>query len=174
MDNEINLNAFEEKKIAFQKGDKEHRKQIQTRLRTELRKGQRIFKEKIEKQFGTGRIRDAWKGLKTLTGERTGLKTLTGETKRNSDNYQMNVGEQRKFANDLNRFYCRFEIDDLDCEVNRVRVLSQLEEEVRAGKSEDFQIDAKTVESVFKGINSTKAMGADNISGRLLKTCASE
>ena len=28
-----------EKKIAFQKGDKEHRKQIQTRLRTELRKG---------------------------------------------------------------------------------------------------------------------------------------
>ena len=151
-----------EKKFAFQKGDKEHRKQIQTRLRTELRKGQRIFKEKIEKQFGTGRRKDAWEGLKTLTGE----------TKRNSDNYQMNVDEQRKFANDLNRFYCRFERDDLDGEVNRV--LSQLEEGVRAGKSEDFQIDAKTVESVFKGINSAKAIGPDNISGRLLKTCASE
>ena len=54
------------------------------------------------------------------------------------------------------------------------RVLSQLEEGVRSGKREDFQIDAKTVESVFKGINSTKAMGPDNISGRLLKTCASE
>ena len=84
----------------------------------------------------------------------------------------MNEEEQRKFANDLNRFYCRFERDDLDGEVNRV--LSQLEEGVRAGKSEDFQIDAKTVESVFKGINSTMAMGPDNISGRLLKTCASE
>ena len=142
----------------FQKGDKEHRKQIQPRLTTELRKGQRIFKEKIEKQFGAGRMRDAWEGLKTLTGE----------TKRNSDNYQMNVGEQRKFANDLNRFYCRFERDDLDGEVNRV--LSQLEEGVRAGKSEDFQIDAKTVESVFKGINNTKAMGPDKIRGRLLKT----
>ena len=42
------------------------------------------------------------------------------------------------------------------------------------GKSEDFQIDAKTVESVFKRINRTKAMDPDNISGRLLKTCASE
>ena len=31
------------KKIAFQTGDKEHRKQIQTRLRAELRKGQRTF-----------------------------------------------------------------------------------------------------------------------------------
>ena len=127
-----------------------------------MRKGQRIFKEKIEKQFGTGRIRDAWEGLKTLTGE----------MKRNSDNYQMNVEEQRNFANDLNCLCCRFERDDLDGEVNRV--LSQLEEGVRAGKSEDFQIDAKTVESIFKGINSSKVMGPDNISGRLLKTCASE
>ena len=66
-----------EKKIAFQKGDKEHRKQIQTRLRAELRKGQRTFKEKIGKQFGTGRMREAWEGLKTLTGE----------TKKNSDKY---------------------------------------------------------------------------------------
>ena len=32
-----------EKQIEFQIGDKEHRKQIQTRLRTELRKGQRFF-----------------------------------------------------------------------------------------------------------------------------------
>ena len=42
------------------------------------------------------------------------------------------------------------------------------------GKSEDFEMDAKTVESVVKRINSTKAMGPDNISGRLLKICASE
>ena len=84
----------------------------------------------------------------------------------------MNVDEQRKFANDLNHFYYRFKSGDLDGEVNRV--LSQLGEGVRAGKSEDFQTDAKTVELVFKGIDSTKAMGPDNISGRLLRTCASE
>ena len=124
--------------MRFRKGIRNIENRSKLELRTELRKGQRIFKEKIEKQFGTGRMKDAWEGLKTLTGE----------TKRNSDNYQMNVEEQRKFANDLNLFYCRFARDDLEGEVNRV--LSQLGEGVRAGKSEDFQTDAKSVESVFK------------------------
>ena len=50
----------------------------------------------------------------------------------------------------------------------------QIEEGIREGKSEDFEIDAKTVESVFKRINIPKAMGPDYTSGRLLKTCASE
>ena len=116
-----------EKEITFQKGDKELRKRIQTRLRAELRKGQKIFKDKKEKQFGAGIMRDAWEVLKTLTGE----------TKRKSDNNQMNVEEQRNCSSDLNRFYCRGELS---------RVMSQKEEGVKAGKSEDFEIDAKTVE----------------------------
>ena len=69
-----------------------------------------------------------------------GLK-LTGETKRKSDNYHVNVEEQRNFLTDHNRFYCRFERDDLDGELNRV--MWQTEEGVRAGKSEDFEIDEK-------------------------------
>ena len=103
-------------------------------------------------------MRDAWEGLKTLTDE----------TKSNLDNYQMNIEEQRNFSNDFSRLYCCFERDDLDGEVNRV--LSQLEEGVRAGKSEDFQIDAKTVESVFKGTNSIKA----NWPGQYLWTTAKD
>ena len=47
----------------------------------------------------------------------------------------MNVEEQRNFSKNLNGFYCRFERDNLDGEVNRV--MSQIEEGVRAGKSED-------------------------------------
>ena len=61
-----------EKKIAFRTGDREHRKRIQTRLRAELRKGQRTFKDKIEKQFGTGSMKDVLEGLKTVTGETKG------------------------------------------------------------------------------------------------------
>ena len=66
------------------------------------------------------RSRDVWERLKTLTDE----------TKGNSDNYHMNVEEQRNFSNDLNCVYCRFERDDLDGELNRV--MSQTEEGVRA------------------------------------------
>ena len=68
-----------EQKITFQTGERENRKRIQTGLRVELRRGQRTVKDKIEIQFGTGRMRY----------ECEGLKTLTGETKRNSDDYHM-------------------------------------------------------------------------------------
>ena len=53
---------------------------------------------------------------------------------------------RENFSNDLNRFYCRCERDDVGGELNRV--MSQTEEGVRAGKSEDFEIDEK-MESQF-------------------------
>ena len=126
-----------EKKIVFQTGDRLHRKRMQSRLRTELRKGQRTFKDKMGKQFGAG----------GMTAALEGLKTLTGETIRNSDNFHLNVEEQRNCSSDLNRFYCRFERDHLDGKLNRV--MSQIEERVRTGKSEDFEIDAKNCRVSF-------------------------
>ena len=48
---------------------------------------------------------------------REGLTILTGETKRNQDDYLMNAEEQREFSNGPNRFYCRFERDDLNGEL---------------------------------------------------------
>ena len=100
--------ACTRRKIAFQTVDREYRKRIQSRLRAGLRTGQRTFKDKLEKHFGIGRMRDAWEGLKTPSGE----------IKRNSDNYLMTVEERRSFSNDLNHFYCHFERDDLDGELN--------------------------------------------------------
>ena len=37
---------------------------------------------------------------------------------------------------------------------------------------EDFEIDAKIVEGIFLKRNTRKAIGPDNICGRLLKSCA--
>ena len=62
-----NLN---EKKIAFQTGDRAERKRVQAKLTRELREGKREYRAKIEKQFQTGNMADAWVGLKTLTGEK--------------------------------------------------------------------------------------------------------
>ena len=36
------------------------------------------------------------------------------------------------------------------------------------------EIDGKVVESLFRKLKTKKALGADRISGRLLKTCASQ
>ena len=37
----------------------------------ELREGKRVYRAKIEKQFQTGNMADAWDGLKTQTRKRT-------------------------------------------------------------------------------------------------------
>ena len=60
--------TLNEKRIAFQSGDRAERKRVQAKLTRELREGKRVFWAKIEKQFQTGNMADAWDGLKTLTG----------------------------------------------------------------------------------------------------------
>ena len=39
---------------------------------------------------------------------------------------------------------------------------------------EDFEIDAKIVEGIFLKHNTSKAIGPDNMCGRLLKSCVSQ
>ena len=65
--------TLNEKKIAFQTGDRAERKRVQAKLTRELREGKREYRAKIEKQFQTGNMADAWDGLKTLTGEKKNL-----------------------------------------------------------------------------------------------------
>ena len=62
--------TLNEKKIAFQTGDRAERKRVQAKLMRELREGKKEYKAKIEKHFQMGNMADAWDGLKTLTGEK--------------------------------------------------------------------------------------------------------
>ena len=95
--------TLNEKKIAFQTGDRAERKRVQAKLTRELREGKREYRAKIEKQFQTGNMADAWDGLKTLKGEKKDM----------SSGSHMTTEEQVKFSNELNDFYCRFERDGL-------------------------------------------------------------
>jgi hypothetical protein len=56
--------TINEKKIAFQSGNKEERKKVQKKLREEIKKAKLEYKEKVEQQFQSGSMRDACKGLK--------------------------------------------------------------------------------------------------------------
>ena len=102
--------TLNEKKIAFQTGDRAERKRVQAKLTRELREGKREYRAKVEKQFQTGNMADAWDGLKTLTGEK----------KNKSRGSHMTTEQQVKFSNELNDFYCRFERDDLGEDINSV------------------------------------------------------
>ena len=87
--------TLNEKKIAFQTGDRAERKRVQANLTRELREGKREYSVKIENQFQTGNTADAWDGLKTLTREK----------KNKSSGSHMTAEEQVKFSNELNDFY---------------------------------------------------------------------
>ena len=56
-----------EKKIAFQ--SKQDCTVVQKRLKKQISDAKRAYKEKVETQFQSGSIANAWKGLKQLTGQ---------------------------------------------------------------------------------------------------------
>ena len=136
---------------------------MQAKLTRELREGKREFWAKIEKQFQTGNMADAWDGLKTHTSEKKNM----------SSGSHMTAEEQVKFSNELNDFYCRFERDDLGEDINSV-VLELKEKISECEEGKDFEINANVVESLFTKLNVKKAAGPDSISGKLLKVCASQ
>ena len=155
--------ALNEKKIAFQTGDRAERRRVQAKLTRELREGKREYRAKVEKQFQTLNMADAWDGLKTLTGEK----------KNKSRGSHMTTEQEVKFSNELNDFYCRFERDDLGEDINSV-VLELKEKISECEEGKDFEINASVVESLFTKLNVKKAAGPDSISGKLLKVCASQ
>jgi hypothetical protein len=157
--------TINEKKVAFQSGNKEERKKVQRKLREEIKKAKLEYKDKVEQQFQSGSMRDAWQGLKNLTGQNRPHSTATG----------LPEEDRRTFANSLNEFYCRFERTDMTDKLSSVISDLKSKEEVEDGSADvDFEIDGSTVEDLFKRLNTRKAVGPDHIGGKLLRFCSAQ
>ena len=152
--------TLNEKKLAFQIGDKDERRRVQAKLRKEILEAKKQYKDKIESQFQHGNIADAWKGLKTLSGQAKQKPRCT-----------LPLDEQQKMAQDLNSFYCRFERDDVEIVLDDT--ILHLRESV-ADDDDDFEIEGDVVCSMFKKLNVRKAAGPDGLGGRTLKWCAAQ
>ena len=101
--------AINEKNRTFKSGDKEGGKKAQKELRDQIRDSYLGYRKKVEKKFEEGNMKDAYKGLKLLTGQ--------NKPKQNSN---LNDEEKLEHANNLNNFYCRFERSDLNDELEAV------------------------------------------------------
>lgn len=161
--------TLNKKKIAFQTGNKTDRKSVQKVLVKEIKEQRKVYKEKVESQFQQGNMADAW----------TGLKALTGQTKASNSATVVALDEQKEFSEKLNEFYCRFERDDLKDELQKVigNLYEQLHNDCSDVSSETenyMKIEAQEVETLFRKLKTKKAVGPDNISGRILKSCASQ
>ena len=83
-------------------------------------------------------MKDAWDGLRTLTGE----------AKKKERSCQMYTNDQTDFSNKLNDFYCRFERNDLGEAVEEVvkELYKRFEDK---GGEIDFEIHRNSVKSLF-------------------------
>ena len=85
-----------EKKRAFCAGDLRKVKEIQKDIFLQTAKCKAEYKAKIERQFSTGSLRNAWQGLKSIIGC-------------NKRQQCIDVPDNLAFANDLNIFYTMFD-----------------------------------------------------------------
>ena len=106
----------------------------------------------IEKQFKSNNSRAAWDGLKTITGY------FKKSVKFPSDNLA-------KLANELNKFYCRFDVSNRDA-IPLIPCDSVMDVPCEITKEE--------VARALRKINVRKACGPDGLSPRLLNVCRLE
>lgn len=113
------------------------------------------YKDKVEAMFKGNKMKEAWKGLKVLTGQEKSSKECA----------LLNEGA----ADRLNSFYARFDNHDFSNEHSNIthRLLNLAKDQ------EPIVILDEEVISVFNKINVRKACGPDKISSLILKKCLS-
>ena len=110
------------------------------------------YKNKVERNLSVGNAKDAWKGLNTMMGRNQQQKPLTS-------------ADPSALANDLNRFYARFDTQDFSDECN---ILCE------SLISCPVTVDEWDVVKCLSRINPRKAPGPDGLKGRVLKVCAEQ
>ncbi|XDV25563.1 hypothetical protein PO909_029463 [Leuciscus waleckii] len=146
--------ALHRKRRAFEQGDRLKMKAIQKEIRQITNDCKQKYKRQIEVKMRGNNLKHAWQGMYTMIGKE--------EKKRHIDTN----GDDQAFANELNGFYARFETSDFLLERDAIR------QQLQYGTPPT--ITADEVRRVFNKIDSKKAPGPDQISGRVLQICSEQ
>ena len=107
---------------------------------------------KVEEKHKVGNAKDAWRGLNTMMGSKINQQTVKTD-------------DPCDFANELNRYYARFDVSDFSSEHDNV---------CRSLVPSLVCVEEGDVISCFPGLNPSKAPGPDGLKGRVLKVCAQQ
>lgn len=146
--------ALHRKRRAFEQGDRLKMKAIQKEIRQITNDCKQKYKRQIEVKMRGNNLKHAWQGMYTMIGKE--------EKKR----HIVTNGDDQAFANELNGFYARFETSDFLLERDAIR------QQLQYGTPPT--ITAEDVRRVFNKIDSKKAPGPDQISGRVLQMCSEQ
>ena len=136
------------KQHAFRTGDRISLKIAQAELKACVRKCKEDYKNKIQAQFKQNNTKQAMHSVKSIIGC-------------NKSKKRCSASNSTEFATDLNTFYCRFDCNDFEVEMNCANLLPE----------HTFEILRDDVASVFKNVKVNKAAGPDKITGKVIKTC---
>ena len=131
--------------------NKEKLRDVNKRLKTKIDECKRNYSEKIESLFKNNDAKNAWKGLKEITGYKK--KSCLPE-----------VENDQTFSEELNSFYARFDTQDFKNECDEL--LKTLDKDNR------IIFDEKEVCTALNKIDTKKASGPDKICGKVIKSCS--
>ena len=141
------------KKVAIASKDKQRIKAAHNVLTSKIKSAKIRYKDKIEGLFESNDARNAWKGLKILSG----FGFRSGKLP--------DVTDDSAYANELNSFYARFDVQNFDKErESLVSALKQI-------PAERVIIDENEVCKTLSKINTGKSPGPDKLGGKVLKEC---
>ena len=147
-----------QKRKAYRNQDEHTRRELQREIKRQVYLDKHNYKLKLEASLTSSNSREAWQGVKKMTS--------IPHKGRGKPSLPLNGSEGIEMANQLNAFFCRFESLEPADEVFTVNPLPPPPSNI---KIEEFQ-----VRQLFRGCNTRKSPGPDNISGNVLKNCADQ
>ena len=130
-------------------------KTVQKELNEVIRDAKAVYKNKVEKLFSSKNTKDAWKGLKCLSGY------INKQCLPDPENVNT-------YVNELNSFYARF--DDMDFQQECNNILNM----INKGAHERTVISINDVLQALNRAKPGKASGPDKVSARVIKSCRGE
>ncbi|KAL0202084.1 hypothetical protein M9458_000102, partial [Cirrhinus mrigala] len=144
------------KEDAYRNGDRVLYNQARNTLNKEIRAAKKNYAKRLEDQFSSNDSVSVWKGLKAITNY-----------KKPSPSTEVN----QRLAEDLNEFYCRFEIPHTRSDHLFPQPLTP---PVTPPPPPALQISEDEVRQVFRKNKRRKAPGPDGVTPACLKTCADQ
>ena len=143
-----------QKHHAFNNGD--DTKEFQRAIKRETKRCKYLYGKKLEEKFHCNDSKAAWKVMSSITGHKQ--KRIK------------NVNVNKEFVNELNDFYCRF--DESDFKAEHLSLCAMLTDKCNITNTIIFSVDDVT--KLFSNVKVNKACGPDNLSNKVIRSCAAQ
>ena len=121
-------------------------------MKTKISEAKEVYRIKVEHLFRTNQPKDAWKGVKVLSGY---------QTKRAAVDSSIDL----TYVNELNSFYTRFHVHDFKEECDNILRLAN------DSNDEHIVLSYEEVVKSIKRIKCGKACGPDQVNAKVLRSC---